>query len=88
MHQRFREIAEANHRLQHPFTVDKIQLLGKVAGIAPRMNHLDLSCGNGELLVQWAAQFNIYGVGIDAVGPHKGGRRNRKRIGEAARFID
>jgi hypothetical protein len=65
MHQRFREIAEANHRLQHPFTVDKIQLLGKVAGIAPRMNHLDLSCGNGELLVQWAAQFNIYGVGID-----------------------
>lgn len=62
---RFHEIAEANHRIQNPFTVEKLLLVGQVCGLNERMRVLDLACGKGEMLAQWAQAYGISGVGVD-----------------------
>lgn len=49
----------------HPLSAEKLTLLGEICQLKPNMRLLDLSCGRGELLVDWAQQFNITGVGID-----------------------
>src|ERR1700730_4687825 len=59
------EIAEANHRILNPFTDAKLMTLGSVCRPEPGQRVLDLACGKGELLCQWALQFQIRGLGID-----------------------
>jgi len=62
---RFHEIAEANHRIQNPISVDKLKMLGEFCGLKEGMRVLDLACGKGEMLVNWVQNFGIYGVGVD-----------------------
>jgi SAM-dependent methyltransferase len=62
---RYHEIAEANHRILNPFTLKKLMTLGAVCRLRPGERVLDLACGKGELLCQWAHEFGIHGVGID-----------------------
>jgi SAM-dependent methyltransferase len=59
------EIAEANHRILDPFTPEKLQVLGEVCGVAAGTSVLDLACGKGEMLCQWAATFRAIGCGVD-----------------------
>ncbi|MEU8150427.1 methyltransferase domain-containing protein [Nonomuraea sp. NPDC048901] len=33
--------------------------------ITPGARHLDLACGKGEMLTQWAARYGSYGVGVE-----------------------
>jgi SAM-dependent methyltransferase len=62
---RHHEIAETNHRILNPFTDDKLALLGEVCRLRPDQRLLDLACGKGEMLCQWAGQHGIAGVGVD-----------------------
>jgi SAM-dependent methyltransferase len=62
---RHHEIAETNHRILNPFTDDKLALLGEVCRLRPGQRLLDLACGKGEMLCQWARRHGVTGVGVD-----------------------
>jgi SAM-dependent methyltransferase len=62
---RFHEISEANHRILNPFTESKLIQLGEICRLKTGMNQLDLACGKGEMLCQWAKRFGITGTGVD-----------------------
>jgi len=62
---RFHEIAEGHHKILNPFTEEKIMRVGEVCRLQPGMRQLDLACGKGELLVQWAKRWGISGTGVD-----------------------
>jgi SAM-dependent methyltransferase len=62
---RFFEIAETNHRIQNPFTDEKLSLLGSLCSLQAGMRQLDLACGKGEMLCQWAKAYGITGHGVD-----------------------
>lgn len=59
------EISEANHHILNPFTHEKLMLVGEVCRLKPGMRQLDLCCGKGEMLCQWAQCWGISGVGVD-----------------------
>jgi SAM-dependent methyltransferase len=62
---RFHEIAETTHRILNPFSLEKLELLGEICGLQPGMTQLDLACGKGEMLCQWARRHRIEGIGVD-----------------------
>jgi SAM-dependent methyltransferase len=62
---RFHEIAEAEHRILNPFTVDKLRLLADVCRLKDGQRLLDLCCGKGEMLSTWSRDHGISGVGVD-----------------------
>jgi SAM-dependent methyltransferase len=62
---RFYEIAEANHQIQNPFTHEQLNLLGDICRLEEGTRHLDLACGKGEMLSQWALKYGTLGVGVD-----------------------
>ncbi len=62
---RLHELAEADHRILNPFTDDKVALLGDLCRLRPGQQVLDLACGKGEMLCQWAAHHGIVGHGVD-----------------------
>jgi SAM-dependent methyltransferase len=59
------EIAEADHRILNPFTLDKLMLLGEICRLRAGQRQLDLACGKGEMLCRWAARFGTAGMGVD-----------------------
>ncbi len=62
---RFHEISEHNHKILNPFTSEKLQLLGEICRLEAGVRQLDLACGKGELLCQWAARYGVMGIGVD-----------------------
>lgn len=62
---RFHEIAEHNHRILNPFSAQKLDLIGEICQLSEQTRLLDLACGKGELLSQWAQRYGIIGVGVD-----------------------
>jgi len=62
---RFHEIAEAEHRIQNPITQEQLLLLGELCNASGSSRLLDLACGKGELLCQWALHYGVIGVGVD-----------------------
>jgi SAM-dependent methyltransferase len=62
---RFHEIAESDHRILNPITEDKLALLGEICRLESGMRQLDLACGKGEMLCQWARRWGIGGIGVD-----------------------
>jgi SAM-dependent methyltransferase len=62
---RFHEISETNHRILNPFTEEKLMLLGSLCDLEAGMSLLDLACGKGEMLCQWARHYGIGGIGVD-----------------------
>ena len=59
------ELAAAHQRSRFPLTPETIRELALRCGVDSHMRVLDLACGKGELLVQWASQFAIKGTGVD-----------------------
>lgn len=49
-------IAESSHRILDPFTPAKLRDLGDALNLRPGMAMLDLACGKGETLCQWAVE--------------------------------
>ena len=66
---RYHAISESTHRVLNPFSADKQDLLGELLGLGQGMRHLDLACGKGEMLCQYAQRHGIAGVGIDLFPP-------------------
>jgi SAM-dependent methyltransferase len=62
---RYYEIAEANHRIQNPFSEANLMLLGEICDLKPGMHQLDLACGKGEMLCRWVQKYGIQGIGVD-----------------------
>lgn len=62
---RFHEISEANHHIQNPLSAEKLRLIGTICEVSERTEILDLACGKGELLCQWAADHGATGTGVD-----------------------
>lgn len=66
---RFFEIAEANIGIQNPLSMEKLLRVGEMAdrivGLGPQTRLLDLACGQGELLCQFAERYGIQGTGVD-----------------------
>jgi SAM-dependent methyltransferase len=60
----FYEIAH-NHRHATPLTEAQNLTLGQLCDINPSARVLDLGCGNGELLCQWALHYRVVGVGVE-----------------------
>lgn len=65
MSRQFHEISEVNHRILNPFTDAQLDLLGEICRLEEGMRHLDLACGKGEMLLQWARRYGTLGVGVD-----------------------
>ncbi|WP_254767825.1 SAM-dependent methyltransferase [Salinilacihabitans rarus] len=59
------EIAEADRRIQNPFTEEKLLLLGEICDASADTEVLDLACGKGELLCRWAVRYGAAGTGVD-----------------------
>ncbi len=59
------EIAEADHTLLNPLSIDKLMALGASLKFNVDTHILDLACGKAEMLAQWADAYAIRGVGID-----------------------
>jgi SAM-dependent methyltransferase len=62
---RFHEIAEQGIRILNPFTPDKLARVGDIVQPTAATTMLDLCCGEGEMLCQWASKYGLHGTGID-----------------------
>lgn len=62
---RFHEISEGKRHILNPFTHDKLALLADICQPNSNTRMLDLACGKGELLTQWAKTYSIHGIGVD-----------------------
>ena len=76
---RFHEIAEGQHRILNPYSEEKYRLLGELCGLERDQSLLDLACGRGEMLCQWAARHGIVGTGVDISQVFLPGARERAR---------
>lgn len=90
MNSRFYEISEAQHTLQYPMSLDSVLELGRKLDIRKSTRVLDLACGKGELLCQWAREFGAIGVGVDndeAFITHAQERANTLDVGPKINFV-
>lgn len=66
---RFLEIAEADIRIQNPFSEIRLMQVGRICyrlgHMRPGTRFLDLACGQGEMLCRWAQLYEITGTGVD-----------------------
>lgn len=62
---RFHEISETDRRIQNPFSEDKLRLLGSICDVSTETTILDVACGKGEALCQWASTHGATGTGVD-----------------------
>lgn len=63
--QQFHQIAETEQVIHIPLSLDKMRRLGEICQLHSGTRVLDLGCGKGELLNQWARHYHIQGVGVD-----------------------
>ena len=63
---RIHEIAEGAARILNPVSLDELLQLGQSLGMTAATTVLDIGCGKGEMLAQWASRFACSGHGVDA----------------------
>lgn len=66
---RYSYVAESGAKILNPLSPEKLLLLGELAGLKPGMSQLDLACGKGEMLCQYARRHGVRGTGIDIYAP-------------------
>lgn len=66
---RYHQIAESSHRIMNPLSLDRLMLVGEICQLHEGLGILDLACGKGEMLCQFAERFGTSGVGIDLFPP-------------------
>ena len=59
------DISQQSLDLINPTTPEKIIAAGQEAGLKTGSQVIDFGCGYGEVLILWAQEFGITGVGID-----------------------
>lgn len=77
---RFHEIIEEGTRILNPFTPGKLARVGEIVQPTAATTLLDLCCGEGEMLCQWAKTYGLHGTGIDL--SHVFSASARKRVAE------
>ncbi len=65
MTERFFKIAEMNQPFSHPLPPEKLLHLAALCSVNAGTRLLDLACGKGELLAQWARAYDLQGTGVD-----------------------
>jgi SAM-dependent methyltransferase len=70
-------ISEHYMELINPFDPKKIIIVGKFLGLKKDSRVIEFGCGFGEILVLWAEEFGISGIGID-VRKYACDRANKK----------
>lgn len=60
---RYHEIAHANSQV--PLVEQHVHLLGEICGLHGGSRLLDLGCGSGQLLIEWAGKYALMGTGVD-----------------------
>jgi SAM-dependent methyltransferase len=60
------EVAEGDAPILNPVSLDSLLILGRSLGLTPATRVLDIGCGKGEMLTQWASRFGCSGQGVDA----------------------
>jgi len=65
MNDAFTAIATIGQRTDYPLGEKSLRALGKHCGLHGGKRVLDLGCGRGELLCQWAKAFGIQGTGVE-----------------------
>jgi cyclopropane fatty-acyl-phospholipid synthase-like methyltransferase len=58
-------VAERNLEIQHPISGEKLGLLETYLGLHGGCRVLDIGCGKGWLLREWAKRHSINGVGVE-----------------------
>jgi cyclopropane fatty-acyl-phospholipid synthase-like methyltransferase len=76
----FYDVTHALHTYCNPIRARRTAEIGRVLGLKPQHRVLDIACGHGELLVSWAAEHGISGVGVDA-SPYAIERAKRRATG-------
>lgn len=87
---RYHQISESSHRIMNPLALDRLMLVGEICKLREGMRILDLACGKGEMLCQFARRFGTSGVGIDVFPPVLEDARRRAgelRVGEQVEFV-
>jgi len=88
---RYHEISECSHRIMNPLSLDKLLMLADICRVRPGTRVLDLACGKGEMLCQFARGFGAAGIGIDLYAPFLADARARAAefgVGNAVTFIE
>jgi SAM-dependent methyltransferase len=83
-------IRESSHRILDPFTSEKMATLGRAIRLRTGMSILDLCCGKGEMLVTWARDHGVTGVGVDISTVSLGEARERATelaVADRVRFV-
>lgn len=61
----FLEIATAHQHTPNPLTPQHLEQLAQICEVNAGVRLLDLACGGGELLNQWARAYDLKGTGVD-----------------------
>ncbi|MGP8163574.1 MAG: SAM-dependent methyltransferase [Acidimicrobiales bacterium] len=88
---RYHEISESSHRIMNPLSLDELLLLGDICRVGPGTRLLDLACGKGELLCQFARRLGASGVGVDVHAPFLVAARERAAefgVADSVGFIE
>jgi hypothetical protein len=62
---RFHEIAESDHDILNPISLDRLEALEQVCRLERGTDHLDIASGKGTMLCHWAKRHPIRGIGVD-----------------------
>ena len=84
-------ISEATHRIMNPLTLENLMLVGEICRLGPGSRALDLACGKGEMLCQYAARLGVTGVGVDIYPPVIADARSRAielRVADRVEFVE
>jgi SAM-dependent methyltransferase len=76
----YHAILERDHEIQNPLTPEKLARLAEYCRPGPEARVLDVGCGRGGLLIDWARRFSIRGTGLElnpafAAAAEEGARR-------------
>jgi SAM-dependent methyltransferase len=88
---RYHQISESTHRIMNPLSAGKLLLVAEICRVGRGTRLLDLACGKGELLCQFASRFGASGVGVDIHPPFlEGAKQRAAELGVAAtvRFVE
>ncbi|HEV8063420.1 MAG TPA: methyltransferase domain-containing protein, partial [Acidimicrobiales bacterium] len=88
---RYHQISESTHRLMNPTSLAAIMLVGDICKLDAGTRLLDLACGKGEMLCQFARKYGLSGVGVDIFGPsvaEAGARASELGVADAVEFLE
>lgn len=73
----YHRISESTHRILNPLTLEQAMLVGEICSLGAGTRVLDIACGKGEVLCQYAAHLGVSGVGVDVYPPVLADARSR-----------